>query len=66
MSLLTRIARSNGDKVRKAGANLLIAAMDRQIVTTWHHQLEEEIRKKCPAPDGIGWDTPSEQKGKSC
>ncbi len=46
MTLLHRIATSNGDKVRQANAKRLIADKNRRIVEAWHKQLEMEIRAK--------------------
>jgi hypothetical protein len=46
MGLLTRIAISNGDKVRKDAAVLLITAIERPSIESWHRQLEAEIQKK--------------------
>ena len=46
MTLLTRIAVSNGDAVRKASANLVIAFMERRVVGLWNQELEREIQKR--------------------
>jgi hypothetical protein len=46
MKLLTRIAISNGDKARKASANLLIVAMEADIIQDWNDALEKEIEAK--------------------
>ena len=52
MSLLKRIAISNGNKDRKADANKVLAAMDYHKVVNWHQSLGVEIRRKeekcCP------------------
>jgi hypothetical protein len=46
MSLLNRIAISNGDPSRKIKANLAIATMQQYKVTYWNKSLEAEIRRK--------------------
>jgi hypothetical protein len=46
MSLLNRIAISNGNKVRKAAANLAITAMDAKKVAGWNRNLRSEIHRK--------------------
>ncbi len=46
MSLLKRIAISNGDKLRKAEANLILARMDKNKVSHWNKKLQAEIRQK--------------------
>lgn len=46
MSLLKRIALSNGDKLRKAEANLILARMDKNRVSHWNKKLQAEIRQK--------------------
>lgn len=46
MALLNRIAISNGDKARKAEANIQIAKRDEALVAAWHKQLETEINAK--------------------
>ena len=43
MSLLTRIARSNGNKQRKIQANFLISALDQSKIAYWNKNLEAEI-----------------------
>jgi len=46
MSLLNKIAISNGNKVRKAAANRTIAAMDGKKVAAWHRSLQDTIQQK--------------------
>ncbi len=46
MSLLNRIATSNGNKLRKATANLTLAAMDDGKVSDWNRRLQSEIYQK--------------------
>ena len=46
MSLLKRIAISNGDKLRKAEANLILARMDQNKVSHWNKRLQAEIHQK--------------------
>lgn len=46
MSLLTRIAISNGDIVRKARANKILAVMDQGKIVNWNKNLEAEAGKK--------------------
>lgn len=46
MSLLNRIAISNGDKRRKIKANRVIMMMEQQRVVHWNKSLEAEIRRK--------------------
>jgi hypothetical protein len=46
MTLLHRIAISNGNIARQADANRLIADMNRRTVEAWHRQLEMEIQAK--------------------
>jgi hypothetical protein len=46
MSLLARIAVSNGNQELKTSANLLIAALNRHTVEAWNKQLEMEIQKR--------------------
>jgi hypothetical protein len=46
MSLLKRIAVSNGDKLRKARANLILAGLDQPKVAHWNNKLRAEIRQK--------------------
>lgn len=46
MSLLRRIATSNGDQHRKAAANQTLAAMDQQTVSEWHRRLQRELYRK--------------------
>jgi|GEM_PF-7013214 len=46
MSLLTRIAISNGDKARKATANRALAVMDQHKIVKWNKHLEAEAGKK--------------------
>ena len=46
MSLINRIATSNGNKLRKAAANLTLAALDKKKVSDWNHSLQHEISQK--------------------
>ena len=46
MSLLNRIAISNGNKLRKAAANLTITAMDGKKVADWNRSLQDTIYQK--------------------
>ncbi len=46
MPLLNRIATSNGNKLRKAAANLTLAAMDDGKVSDWNRRLQSEICQK--------------------
>jgi hypothetical protein len=46
VSLLNRIAISNGDKRRKIKANRAIMMMEQQRVVHWNKSLESEIRRK--------------------
>ncbi len=46
MSLLNKIAISNGNKRRKAAANLTITAMDGQKVADWNRSLQDAIYQK--------------------
>lgn len=50
MSLLNRIAISNGDKQRKEEATRHIAWRDQAVIVAWHQQLEMEIASKCVHP----------------
>ena len=46
MSLLGRIAVSNGSPTRKAQATLYLAAMQRGVVERWNRDMEREIQAK--------------------
>jgi hypothetical protein len=46
MSLLNKIAISNGNKLRKAAANLTITAMDGKKVADWNRSLQDAIYQK--------------------
>lgn len=46
MSLLNKIAISNGNKMRKAAANRIIAIMDGQKVAAWNQSLQDTIYQK--------------------
>ena len=46
MSLLNRIAISNGNKLRKAAANLTITVMDGKRVAAWNQSLQDTIYQK--------------------
>jgi hypothetical protein len=46
MSLLNRIAISNGNKLRKAAANLTITEIDTKKVVDWNRSLRSEIYRK--------------------
>ncbi len=46
MSLLRRIALSNGDKVRKMAANQMLVVMDETRILAWNNQLQATIDKK--------------------
>jgi hypothetical protein len=46
MSLLNKIAISNGNTARKAAANRTIAVMDGQKVTAWNRSLQDTIYQK--------------------
>jgi len=46
MSLLNKIAISNGNKVRKAAANRTIAVMNGQKVAAWNRRLQDTICQK--------------------
>lgn len=46
MSLLKRIAISNGNKKRKAMANRTITRMNQAELAAWHRQLHFEISRK--------------------
>jgi hypothetical protein len=46
MSLLARIALSNGNHELKTSANLLIADLNRHTVEAWNNQLEMEIQSR--------------------
>ena len=46
MSLLNKIAISNGNKVRKAAANRTIAVMNSQKVAAWNRSLQDTIYQK--------------------
>ena len=46
MSLLNKIAISNGNKQRKAAANLTITAMDDKKVAAWNRGLQDTIYQK--------------------
>jgi hypothetical protein len=46
MSLLNKIAISNGNKLRKAAANLTITAMDGKKVADWNQSLQDTIYQK--------------------
>jgi hypothetical protein len=46
MSLLSRIAISNGNKLRKSSANLAITIMDAKKVADWNRSLRNEIYLK--------------------
>jgi len=46
MSLLNKIAISNGNKQRKAAANLTITAMDSKKVAAWNRGLQDTICQK--------------------
>ena len=54
MSLLNRIATSNGNKLRKAAANLTLAAMDEGKVSDWNRRLQGEIYQKTVERDTAG------------
>jgi hypothetical protein len=46
MSLLNKIAISNGNKLRKAAANLTISAIDGKKVADWNRSLQDTIYQK--------------------
>ena len=46
MSLLYRIAISQGDQTRKAEANEVIAVIEQGTVSNWNKSLQAEIRLK--------------------
>ena len=46
MSLLNKIAISNGNKARKAAANRTIAVMNSQKVAAWNRSLQDTINQK--------------------
>ncbi len=46
MSLLRRIALSNGDKVRKMAANQMLVVMDETRILAWNNQLQAAIDRK--------------------
>ncbi len=46
MSLLNKIAISNGNKLRKAAANLIITAMDGKKIADWNRSLQDRIFEK--------------------
>ena len=46
MSLLYRIAISQGDQTRKTVANETIAALEQHKVADWNRKLQNEISKK--------------------
>jgi hypothetical protein len=46
MSLLQRIAISNGNKWRKTRANLILTCLDHSKVIHWNKKLQAEIRQK--------------------
>ena len=46
MSLLNKIAISNGNTARKAAANRTIAAMNSQKVAAWNRSLQDTIYQK--------------------
>ena len=46
MSLLRRIAISNGNKWRKTRANLILTRLDQSKVIYWNKELQVEIRQK--------------------
>jgi hypothetical protein len=51
MSLLTRMAISNGNKERKNNANTLLVTMDRHKVAKWNQGLQIEVNREarcCP------------------
>ncbi len=54
MSLLNRIATSNGNKRRKAAANLTLTAMDDGKISDWNRRLQSEIYQKTVKRDTAG------------
>jgi hypothetical protein len=46
MSLLNKIAISNGHKLRKAAANLIITTMDGKTIADWNRSLQDTIFEK--------------------
>lgn len=46
MSLLHRIAISNGNAHRRAVANQVIAGLEQEMVRRWHRSLQQEIYAK--------------------
>jgi len=46
MSLLNKIAISNGNKLRKAAANLTLTVMDGKKVADWNRSLQDTIYQK--------------------
>ena len=46
MSLLNKIAISNGNKARKGAANRTIAIMEAQKVAAWNRSLQDTIYQK--------------------
>ena len=46
MSLLNKIAISNGNEVRKAAANRTIAIINSQKVAAWNRSLQDTIYRK--------------------
>ena len=46
MSLLNKIAISNGNKGRKAAANRIITAMNSQKIAAWNRSLRDTIYQK--------------------
>ena len=46
MSLLNKIAISNGNKARKAAANQAIAVMNGKTIAAWNRRLQDTIHQK--------------------
>ncbi len=46
MSLLNRIALSNGNKQRKVQANLVLRSLDQAKIDHWNKDLQAEIRRR--------------------
>lgn len=51
MSLLSRIATSDGNRTRKAVATKTLAGVDREKVVDWNRTLQKEITQRATAHD---------------
>jgi hypothetical protein len=66
MPLLNKIAISNGNKLRKAAANLTITAMDGKKVADWNRSLQDALyqkRRLQAIPLTAGDDFPKSHRG---